>query len=82
MEQKKPLVMPKPIPDNEDDRVAEATELLAKISHSDIYLLTSWELELVDELREGKACTRIRLKELRDAVERVEKQRGEKRAKQ
>jgi hypothetical protein len=78
---KKPLMMPKPIPDSEDDRVAEAMILLAKISHLDMPLLTTWELEMIDAIRDGKAVTRIRLKELREAVERIEKQRAEKRTK-
>jgi hypothetical protein len=63
--------MSKPIPDSETDRTAEAILLIKRITDSDIPKLTTWELELVDSLREGRAATRIRLKELRAVLERL-----------
>lgn len=65
------LKMPKPIPDNEADRTAEAAGLMNQLTETDIPKMTSWEVELVVSLREGKACTRIRLKELRELVARL-----------
>ena len=63
--------MSKPIPDSEADRSEEAKQLIAKLRPEDVPNLTTWEVELVKELAEGKAATRIRLKELREAVERI-----------
>lgn len=63
--------MSKPIPDTETERVEEAKQLLSKLKTGDRLKLTTWELTLVEELGEGKACTRIRLKELREAMERL-----------
>ena len=74
--QKKPLVMPKPVPSSEADRLAEAVELLTQIKDEDIVKLTTWELETIDSIREGRAVTRIRLKDLRECVERIRKSRG------
>lgn len=65
------LKMPKPIPDSEADRTAEAAELLGKLESEDVVKMTSWEVELTVALEEGKACTRIRLKELRELVARL-----------
>lgn len=67
----KELRMPLPVPDSERDRMEEAVGLLKKLIPDDQVKLTTWEVVLVDELREGKACTRIRLKELREAVHRI-----------
>jgi len=74
--QKKPLVMPKPIPSSETERVAEAMELLGQIRDEDIVKLTTWEVEMIDSIHQGRAVTRIRLKDLRDAVARIHKHRG------
>jgi hypothetical protein len=63
--------MSKPIPDNETDRTAEAILLIKRITDDDIPKLTTWEMELVGSLREGRAATRIRLKELRAVLERL-----------
>lgn len=70
------LKFPKPIPDSESDRVAESIELLKKITDADASRLTTWEVELIDSLSQGMACTRIRLKELRECVARIEEERG------
>lgn len=63
--------MAKPIPSTEAERAEEAKQLIAKLRHEDIPKLTTWEVALVNELEEGKACTRIRLKELREAISRI-----------
>lgn len=65
------LKMLKPIPDNEQDRVAESYRLLAKIQPEDVASMTTWEREMVEEIKQGRAVTRIRLKELREMVERI-----------
>lgn len=70
-ERMKVVRISKPIPGSENDRQEEAKQLLAKLRIADRLKLTTWELTLVEELEEGKACTRIRLKELRDAIERI-----------
>jgi len=63
--------MSKPIPENEADRAEEAKQLIAKLRPDDMPKLTTWEVTLIEELASGKAATRIRLKELREAVERI-----------
>lgn len=70
-EKMKVVRMAKPIPETESERLEEAKQLLAKLKTGDRLKLTTWELTLVEELGEGKACTRIRLKELRAAIERL-----------
>ena len=70
-ERMKVVRMSKPIPENEADRAEEAKQLIAKLRPEDIPKLTTWEVVLVTEMEEGKAATRIRLKELREAVERI-----------
>lgn len=70
------LKMPKHIPDSEAERTEEGCELMAQLTDSDVPLMTTWEVQMICELKEGKACTKIRLKELRECVERITKQRG------
>jgi hypothetical protein len=65
------LRMPKSIPSTEEERTAEALFLIGKLSDADEEQLTVWEVELVESLRQGYASTRIRLKELREAVHRI-----------
>jgi hypothetical protein len=68
----KVVEMGRPIPDNETDRTAEARHLLSFIYEKDLPKLTSWERNTVEEIREGKASTTIRLKELRSIVKRLQ----------
>lgn len=75
---KRGLALPESIPDSEAERTREAKQLLAKLEDGDDRLLTSWEVLLIAELGEGKACTRVRLKELREAMRRVERIKNEK----
>jgi hypothetical protein len=63
--------MPKPLPSTETERTEEAQKLIARLTPEDTVKLTTWEVTLVAELREGKAATRIRLKDLREAVHRI-----------
>jgi hypothetical protein len=65
------LRMKKPIPDNETDRCLEAVDLISKLKPEDMPRLTTWEVTLIEELNKGLACTRIRLKDLREAVSRL-----------
>ena len=69
--QKKTILFPKPIPSTECERTEEAAELLKKLMPEDICELTTWERETVDSIRSGMAVTRIRLKELRETIERI-----------
>jgi uncharacterized protein YqfB (UPF0267 family) len=65
------LRMKKPIPDSESDRCLESVDLIAKLKPEDMAKLTTWEVGLVEDLSVGKACTKIRLKELRECIERI-----------
>lgn len=66
------LGLPDPIPSTEAERTAEAERLIAElVDRKAFHHLTTWEVELVDELKQGKACTRVRLKELREALKRI-----------
>jgi hypothetical protein len=65
------LAMQKPIPENEGDRLAESVDLLMKLKEHDVAKMTTWEVELLAGIKEGKAVTRIRLLELRDIVKRL-----------
>jgi hypothetical protein len=72
---KRPLVLPEPIPDSEEDRTEQAMLMIGEIqrwplSESE---LTTFEAEIAAELREGKACTRTRFKIVRDAYQRIKK---------
>jgi hypothetical protein len=64
--------MPKPMPSTDEERTVEAQSLLARLLPEESKLLTTWEFQLVEELKAGKAATKIRLKELRDVVKRIE----------
>lgn len=63
--------MSRPIPDREEDRAEEAQQLLARLKREDYHKLTTWEVQLLDELNQELAVTRIRLKELREIIERL-----------
>jgi hypothetical protein len=64
------IQMPKRMPTTEIERTEEALELIASIQ-SKFSELTSWELQIVQDIKEGKAATNIRLRELREAVKRI-----------
>jgi hypothetical protein len=59
------------LPTTEEERTNEARALLAHIREEQYPLLTTWERELVHDLADGKAATKIRLKELREIVKRL-----------
>jgi hypothetical protein len=63
--------MPKPVPSTEQERTEEALALIGKLVPEDMAKLTTWEVTLVEELKDGKAATRIRLKDLRECVHRL-----------
>jgi hypothetical protein len=64
--------MSKEIPESETDRTEEAQDLVAMIAESDHPKLTTWEMQTVNEVREGKASTKLRLRELRQIVKRLQ----------
>jgi hypothetical protein len=57
--------------EREDERTEEAQRLCSLISDEDNSNLTTWELQTVTDIREGKAATRVRLRELRGIVKRI-----------
>lgn len=63
------------LPDSEDDRTAEALELCRMIVPEDYPRLTTWELQTVEDVRQGKAATKVRLRELRQIVKRLQEER-------
>jgi len=63
--------MSEPMPQTETERTEEAQRLLAQLTEDDLPLLTSWELSTITDLREGKAATAFRLRELRAALKRI-----------
>jgi hypothetical protein len=75
-EQKRRIVeLDKPLPDSEDERTQEALELCKIISFGNDSELTTWEMQTVRDVEEGKAATRVRLRELRQIVKRLWKQK-------
>jgi len=73
---KRPLVMPEPIPDSEEERTKEATRMLCEIRDwgpDAWYQLTTFEAEVETELTEGKATTRVRFQIVREAYNRIKK---------
>lgn len=72
---KRPLQMPEPIPDSEAERTEQAMAMIGEIPSWPLSLseLTTFEAEIVTELRDGKACTRTRFKIIRDAYQRIKK---------
>jgi hypothetical protein len=73
---KRPLVLPEPIPDTEAERTVEGLHLigvLKDLTKDWKQELTSWELDVVNGVLDGKACTRVRLTEIRGAVARLRK---------
>lgn len=63
--------MEKPVPTSEDERTKEALALLAQIPEEDMAKLTTWEMQTVNDIREGKAATGIRLREIRALLKRL-----------
>ena len=63
--------MPEPMSHSESERTEEAQRLLAQLTNDDLVKLTTWELQNIEDLREGKATTGVRLRELRDTVRRI-----------
>jgi len=73
------VLMEKAIPESEDERTEEARRLCALISDDDGPKLTTWELQTIQDVLGGKAATKIRLREIRAVVKRLqenEKSRG------
>ena len=66
------IEMSKPISDNESERTEEAWELVSMIPIDLEIKLTSWELETITDIRNGKAATKFRLKEIREIVKRLQ----------
>lgn len=60
------------LPTTEAERTEEVHALLSRLTAEDTPNLTTWETQMIAELLEGKAATKIRLKELREAVKRIE----------
>jgi hypothetical protein len=65
------VVMEEVMSDREDERTEEAQRLCSMISDEDNASLTTWELQTVTDVRDGKAATRVRLRELRAIVKRL-----------
>lgn len=71
------LNLPRSIPDTEEERGKEARELIAEVRNLGDEAWkrwTTWELEILGDLNDGRACTRVRLMEIRDAVERIKRE--------
>jgi hypothetical protein len=64
--------MSKAIPDSEADRTEEARELVSMIPEELYPKLTSWEMQTISEIKEGKASTKFRLTEIRQIVKRLQ----------
>lgn len=74
------LNIPAPIPNNEADRTMEGNRLIVEIEQFGPEAwkeLTTWEVQTILSIKEGSACTRIRLKELRDAHARLKTLHGD-----
>lgn len=67
------VAMDEPLPDSEDERTREALHLCDLISRDDYSQLTSWELQTIQDVKNGKAATKVRLREIRQAVKRLQK---------
>ncbi|HEY0800685.1 MAG TPA: hypothetical protein VGD54_07565 [Steroidobacteraceae bacterium] len=67
--------MSKAMPTTEDERTTEAKELVSMIAEVDFPKLTTWERATVEEIKEGKAASKFRLREVRGIVKRL--QQGE-----
>jgi hypothetical protein len=66
--------MEKPLPDSEDDRTAEALALCDLISPEDYPKISTWELQTIQDVKAGKAATKVRLREIREVVKRLQTQ--------
>ena len=64
-------VMEDPIPSSEDERTQEALALVAQLRDEEMAKLTSWEMQTINDILEGKAATTVRLREIRAAVKRL-----------
>jgi len=66
--------MPDPIPDSEGERTEEVLRLINEVRRLGPEAekeWTSWELQILSELNDGRACTRIRFKEIREGAKRI-----------
>jgi hypothetical protein len=63
--------MSKPIPDTEAERTEEARDLVSMIPEDRYKELTSWEFQTINEIKEGKASTSFRLREIRQIIKRL-----------
>lgn len=61
----------KPIPTREDERTREALSIIRCLSGVDLEKLTSWEMSVVSEIKDGRAATTVRLRELRSIYKRL-----------
>ena len=61
------------IPHSESDRTEEALKLINSLGEDDLLKLTTWELQVIEDISKGRAATKIRLMELREAVKRIRK---------
>ena len=66
------IEMSKPIPTTEEERTQEARELVSMIPEDLYPKLTSWEMQTLTEVKEGKAATKFRLTEIRQIVKRLQ----------
>lgn len=76
---KRGLDLPESIPATEAERTEEANRLVCQLREwgdEAWKQLTGWEVEVLNDLNDGKACTRVRLKEVREAVARIKTKLG------
>jgi len=66
------IEMSKPLPTTEEERTQEARELVSMIPEELYPKLTSWELNTIEEIKQGKASTKFRLTEIRRIVKRLQ----------
>lgn len=66
------IEMSKPLPTTETERTDEARELVSMIPDELYSKLTSWELNTIEEIKQGKASTKFRLTEIRKIVKRLQ----------
>lgn len=66
------ISMSKALPTTEEERTAEARELAAMIPKELYPKLTTWEMQTVSDIKDGKASTKFRLTELRQIVKRLQ----------
>ena len=68
--------MPESVPDSEEERAEQANMLVVELRNlgPDAWNeLTTFEVEVLSDLNDGKACTRVRFKIIREAAARIKK---------